>query len=352
MEALTILSNDWHLKSTNIAEIKDLARQKLELAKKLNVETVFILGDIFDSRTSQRLDVLTAFSDILDMFDNAGMQVIAIPGNHDKTRYDSIDSFLDPFAYHPNVYIIHNYRSVMVKGQRFHLLPFMENEQLLEIINNILVREGDILLGHFAVNGSVNLNGTKVESVVKPIHFVEFKQVFLGHYHNPHQVASNIFHCPSIKQSNYGETPEKGFTVINLDCSYYIHNAKFRTYNTVQINLDTTTNDELEVLLETYDGCEDNVRFVFTGADAKLKSLDKGRFTNAGIDVKVKYQGYLSVDSEEGFEIKQYDKDELLAEFDIFCSTENLEKEKGEKYLLPTIEQYYGKRIRRCIKQD
>ena len=65
IKVAAVVSTDWHLKRENVEEIIDLVNQQCELAVKLGVETLFCLGDIFDSRKSQELVVLTAFKDFL-----------------------------------------------------------------------------------------------------------------------------------------------------------------------------------------------------------------------------------------------------------------------------------------------
>ena len=92
---LTLFSTDWHIDKDNIEEIKSLIIQKLELAKSLNINKVFGLGDFFESRKSQPLQNLKGFGEILQLFEKYGVELIAIPGNHDKLNYLSEDSYLD-----------------------------------------------------------------------------------------------------------------------------------------------------------------------------------------------------------------------------------------------------------------
>ena len=77
---IALFSNDWHLKKDNIDKIKDLVNQKCELAKKLYLFRVYVLGDVFDSRKSQTLDVLKAFEEILDIFKYHNIQCFMFPG--------------------------------------------------------------------------------------------------------------------------------------------------------------------------------------------------------------------------------------------------------------------------------
>ena len=64
MTGKMIISTDWHLKTSNIEEITELQRQELNVAEDNGITNHVWLGDIFDSRISQRQDVLNAFSSI------------------------------------------------------------------------------------------------------------------------------------------------------------------------------------------------------------------------------------------------------------------------------------------------
>ena len=84
MTGKMIISTDWHLKPSNIEEITELQRQELNVAEDNGITNHVWLGDIFDSRISQRQDVLNAFSSILDMYARMGHTVYCIPGNLTK----------------------------------------------------------------------------------------------------------------------------------------------------------------------------------------------------------------------------------------------------------------------------
>src|SRR5690606_13354795 len=102
-KVVAVVATDWHLKRDNIDEIKDLVVQKCKLADELGTDLLICLGDVFDSRKSQELSVLSAFNDILDIILRENKKMIVVPGNHDKVNYSSIQSFLDPFTYNPSI---------------------------------------------------------------------------------------------------------------------------------------------------------------------------------------------------------------------------------------------------------
>lgn len=94
VKPIAIISTDWHLKPDNCELINNLLQDELELAKDMEVDTHIWLGDIFDSRISQKECVLNTFGNILDSYHNNKQKMFVIPGNHDKTDYTSKIRFL------------------------------------------------------------------------------------------------------------------------------------------------------------------------------------------------------------------------------------------------------------------
>lgn len=351
---LTILSTDWHLKKENINEIIDLVKQKIDLAKSLDIYTVFCAGDIFDSRISQRLEVLAAFMDILELFEKNSIKLVAIPGNHDKTDYTKKRSFLDAFQYHPFFRLINSFEQYPVEdqftlnseisGYGIYCFPFFEESIWLEKFNKILPKilenkePNKIIISHIAVNGSMNNDNSKVNNGIEPKTFKDFNSIFLGHYHDQQKIGTNIFHFGSIKQSNFGENDKKGFTILYDDGSQEFIKSKFKEYKKVIIDLDRTSQKEINKLKQEYSNDENNVRFEFNGSDEKLKSLKKEDFTQLGIDIKCKSKEIEeSIEYSQSTEVIEYTNEKLQEEFKNFCEENKLVYEEGIEFLLKRL---------------
>ena len=233
---ICVCSNDWHLDESNLGEIPGLISQQIKLAKSWGVEVLVCLGDIFQSRKAQKESVLNCFKSILDEIHRNKMTLFVIPGNHDKTDYKSYSSFLDPFSTHPAIKLITSTTKASFSSMECYFIPFFEEQMWLEEFRKIK-DPYNILFSHIAVNGSVNNNRTKVESTITPSLF-KGVNVFLGHYHNYQDVTPNIHHLPSLKQNNFGEDINKGFTVIYDDSSFEIINSEFTLYHTFNIRVD------------------------------------------------------------------------------------------------------------------
>lgn len=342
MKALAVNSADWHIKPNNTEQIIGLIQQKITLAKRLKVDKLICLGDVFQSRQAQPLSVLKCFEYILDLIKEAEMTLYCIPGNHDKTDYSSENSFLDQFSWHPALKLTKvNDKLTLVEGLRIHLLPYFEEGKWVDKLNDVnlgLLKKGkNILLSHQALSGSVNNDSSKIENSIKPSLFKDFYKVFLGHYHNQQQIGKNIFHLPSLQANNFGEDNEKGFTILYDDGSHELVNSEFPEYHTIKVNLDKMTKKELNELKK--DGATlikdsgANIRFKFEGSEDKVKAIKQEEFTAFGIDIKKIHKSVIkSVEKAKIGEVVTYNDETILEKFDIFCEEEkydNVEYGRG-----------------------
>jgi exonuclease SbcD len=337
---VTVISTDWHLKESNIDQVKDLVKQKCELAKQLGVDTVFCLGDIFDSRSGQKEVTLRAFSDILETFSSYGIKLWMIPGNHDKTILSIDDSFLDPYKHHPKFKLVKMSGRVPIGSTFFYLLPYYKApiwlekyHELVDYIGSFNIGEKHILLSHIAMNGSTNNDGSKVECGIAPTLFKSWDAVLLGHYHDQQQIASNVFHIPSIQQNNFGENNQKGFTVVYDDASFELVRSKFKEYVKISIDFDRTSKNDVKAIVKENIDPNKFVRLEFVGSADKIKSLDRDEISSLGIDVKVKVKEIEDTIEYATEEVKEYDSVSIVEEFKLFCEEKGKDFDKGNEYL-------------------
>lgn len=341
-QPIAIFSTDWHIKDDNTEQIIDLVTQQCELAKKLGVKILICLGDVFNSRKSQTLLCLNTFGTILDIIEEFDLILYCIAGNHDRTDYESDNSFLDQFKHYPNFRLISGIDKLEFDGITLHFMPFWKENVWLERYNSYLENQKtwniqNILCSHIAVNGSRNNDGTKIENGISSSIFRDyFNKVFLGHYHDMQQPANNIFHLPSIQQNNFGENENKGFTVLCDDGSHELVKSKFKEYIKVKIDVDKVSKKELNDLVTEYSNQtkDSYVRFILEGTEDKIKSINKDVLQSSGIDIKTvnKEIENVTVDFDE-IEIKKYTKDDLLDEFQMFCEEYDKDYEKGLEYI-------------------
>ena len=336
---ITIISTDWHLKQDNIKQLKFLITQKCELAQELGVKTVFCLGDIFESRTGQQQETLASLSEILEIFEEYQITLIAIPGNHDKTAYLSTKSFLTPYKHHPFFLLVDKNLDIEVENINFSLQPYfkenlwLDNYNKLMSTNPIVKGKKNIFLSHIAMNGSVNNDGSKVSCNISVGDFKEWDLVLLGHYHNAQQVGVNVFHIPSIQQNNFGENADKGFTVVYDDCSTEMIKSDFREFEKITVNLDTISKTDFNTLVKTHSNSDKNIRFELIGSTDKVKSINKEELGALGISVSIKVKEIEDTIEYAEQEIKEFNSTNIIDEFAEFCKEKEKDYDKGVIYL-------------------
>ena len=320
----------------NIDAQKAIFRQAVLVAVSLGLKKVWHIGDIFESRKSQPLTVLAAFIEILDIFEEAGIELEAIPGNHDKVDYDSELSYLDVYRWHPNFTLHRKECTVTYEDVDIHWLPyFLESGSYMERLRSLILnkQKKNVLLTHVAVNGVRNNDGSVVENDLNRTAFKSFDSVLVGHYHDQSSIH-NVHYIGSAMQKNFGENTEKGFTILFNDATHEFQKAEFTEYVTVKIDADNLTQEDLDQLLVDYADSTDNIRFKFKGEKSKLVAIDKSKFERVGIDVKfdsTEIQGDLSILNTDEF--VQFNKAEVLKEFKDFCKKEKYETSRGLIYL-------------------
>jgi len=328
-KAKFIIFNDAHLKTGNEQEVFEACVYMLDYAKKHQIKNIVFAGDMFHSRSFQRQFVLKTFDRILDKFKQYGIKLYLFAGNHDKTLYNSEESFLDVYRFHPNVEFNYDTKVVEIEGISITLLPFFTDEMLVERISN--AKPTDILISHFEMQGSCNLGNVSKNDSITQKSLKKFKKVYLGHYHNHHEITKDIVHLPSLLQNNFGEDNKKGFAVIYDDLSYELIKGKFKELSKITINLNKQSSEEINKLINKYKDSNNTIRFEITGEKTKVKSFDTKIFngTNIGFIKTYEEKEINKIELEKVKSKKVYNKKEVLGVFEEFCDSKQYDKKQG-----------------------
>lgn len=325
-----IAITDTHFSKENLEEVINIFEQCKGLALRCKVKHVFHLGDIFTNRVGQSLQTLLAFKTVLESYEAAGLILVGIPGNHDKTDLDSDDSYLDIFD--GGAFALLKRKSTLqLPNIDFHFLPYYHKIYSQEL-NAIRILDDDkinILCTHQAINGVKNNDGTEVTDCESPEEFSKFDKVLVGHYHNASKIGNNIHYIGSSHQSNFGETiSDKGFTIIYNDGSLAKYKSKFKKY--IKIKLDVNDIDSIESALKLVDDHEEaNYRFIFGGDKTDLDNLNLTKFTERGIQVLFENSEMNSeILKAENEELLQFDKGSLTKHLIKFSKLQNIESSK------------------------
>lgn len=339
MKPLTMIFTDIHLKESNYQEIEELLiGQGIEICKTNNIKQCFCLGDVFDSRISQKQVVLSSWDKILDCYDKAGIELICIRGNHDSSDYRSSDSFLKPFKHHPNFRLVDDIDIVTIGNVLFGCIAYYDEdiwierfEELIECIKDEQTKDNKIVcLGHIAITGSQNL-GHITENRLNLKMFDDFDMTFQGHFHDFQELGEKFVHLGSLIQNNFGEDERKGFWIINEDLTYGLILSKGKSYKRLTINLEDTTIKQADKIIKSFKKENENsfIRVEFKGNQDELKSIDKKIYQELGIDVKLKANEIDTSDNIDISEVKALTNSDIVRKFKDFCEQNEYNYKEG-----------------------
>lgn len=331
---IAIIFNDAHLKAGNEENVISSVKHMIEVANEMKIKKFIFAGDLFDSRSFQRQSILLTLDKILNLFLLNDIESYFIPGNHDKTTYASYDSFLDTFRHYPNFNLYTSLSVIDIEGVSVTMLPFFSDDMLIPMLKE--AKPSDVLISHFEMAGSTNLGRASEKTTINKELLSKWKKTYLGHYHNHHEITKDIVHLPSLRQANFGEDNNKGFSVLYDDLSYDVIRGNFSEFLKINIDLNSITTTELKQLIKTYQNSSDVVRFEFTGKESKLKALDRSMFQDTGIDIKLKYDAKYDYDEDDLVYptiTEMYQESDVKDTFKQFCEDKGYDLKIGQALL-------------------
>jgi DNA repair exonuclease SbcCD nuclease subunit len=335
-QPFALLMNDPHIDKDNIPLVEYIFDQAFDICDSNELEYLFVGGDLFTNRSGQPLKCLLSFSKIVEEAKRRGIVIHIIPGNHDKTNPDDLDSYLDVYkSDHVVVYRDACYQ-VFDNECTVGFIPYFTDELWLEKFEKLqkkqIIKKGvSFLIAHSGFDGVPNNDGSKVSSVIKPSIFAKYTKVLVGHYHNASKLGDNVIYTGSCYQNNFGETwCDKGFTLLFSDGDTKFIQSVFPRY--IKEVLDAKDKQGLKNIIDKYvgeDGIEDDfLRIVFTGKKTDFENINKDELQGWGIDVK--FQADEATEAIENAEMEDtlvMDKKTIKKEFIKFCSEYQI---KGE----------------------
>jgi len=325
--------NDAHFKVGNEHEVLESISHLIKTAIERNIDKVVFLGDMFDSRQFQRQSVLEALDVAIKLFHEAGITLYLVPGNHDKTDYMESFSFLEIYRHHPNIIYIKQPQSFDFDGVSVDLVPFFDDEILVPMLEKM--KGGDILGSHFEMWGSSHLGKISKKKSITPKLLAKWKKVFLGHFHNEHDITENISHLPALRQNDFGENPKKGFTIVYNDLSKEFIKGVFKEHLEIPVDANKVTQTDLVKLIEQHKDPHKVVLFKIEGEEANVKAIDLKVFEGTGILYKTDYdQSFEQYENvEDAVVVKKHDKESILSLYLEFCENKGYDYLEGKVFV-------------------
>lgn len=183
---LVLRVGDPHVKPNNIKESDALMEFVLSKAKELDVDRIEILGDLFDTHSIIRLEVLEFWQKWFNILATQKFKTIVLVGNHDLTgNYSSTYSSLHVFSPLENN-VLKIVKEPYLDGI-FGYLPYIHsNEKFVEEANKLADQGAKVLVSHPNYKGAVYDNGTPISDGVDDSDLSgSFVSLIGGHIHTP-----------------------------------------------------------------------------------------------------------------------------------------------------------------------
>jgi DNA repair exonuclease SbcCD nuclease subunit len=204
-----------HKKSTDrLHDCLKVLEWVFQTAVSRNITNIIFAGDLFQDR--QKIDVMTyalTFK-VFSKYCNNNFKIYLLLGNHDLWYYDKWDiSSVQPFSALPGITLIDKDCSIDINGEKIDFLPYLHDP--VDSLSKLKFNKNKILVGHLACHGAKlnTLYNTYSDVVIEHDAemvkidvnlFLDWEQVFLGHYHNQQRLG-NVEYIGSPLQLTFGE---------------------------------------------------------------------------------------------------------------------------------------------------
>lgn len=187
---------------------------------KNDIKVVLQLGDLYDRRKyTNHLTLYESSRYFFSKFDEYGIKLITLLGNHDLFHKHSLDVsssglFLSKYD---NINVISNPTVINVLGEDITVIPWVCDENYNECIDLIDSSKTNICIGHFEIeNFKMYKGGVSCEHGLKTELFKHFEYVWSGHFHHKSS-KGNISYLGTpypMTWQDYGD--QKGFHIFDL----------------------------------------------------------------------------------------------------------------------------------------
>jgi exonuclease SbcC len=202
-------------------EYREVFSKFYEKVKELNVDAIYVAGDLAHTKTQLSPEYFELASEFLSFLADIAPTIV-IPGNHDGNlrstkRQDAITPIVDALD-HPNLVLLKNSQELKLKnGVVLNHLSVFDEDNWCEPSNPDAI---NIALYHGSISGCKTDSGWVMKEGENNISiFEEFDMAMLGDIHLSNQALDKegrYRYCGSLIQQSFGETNDKGFLVWDI----------------------------------------------------------------------------------------------------------------------------------------
>ena len=183
----TLFVGDPHVKLSNIDDSANLFNFVCEKAIELKVKKIVILGDLMDTHSVIRAEVLSLWNDVFLKLSALEIPVIVMKGNHDEVGLKAMEKTVHSLTVFKNK--IKNVKIVddfLIEGRCLYLAHTRDHDSFVKVCNEA-PEEVDTLIAH--QNFTEDLFGDKIDpSLMKQ------KFIISGHVHSTKLSTGKVFY--------------------------------------------------------------------------------------------------------------------------------------------------------------
>lgn len=197
--------NDIHVSNNNISEFEKNYREALKICEENSIPYLFVGGDLFQSSSSQTLDVLMAAKRFINDFLDHDIKVVLAEGNHDKINKESFYGYCHLFEDIKNVNVVGDYVTYHNNVFSITIMSYFPENGGFKRNLNSLKKELDknkknILYIHEGISGGLsNISDTELSPDVFDDNI--FDVVLSGHYHNRCKIKNTNINISALQDS-------------------------------------------------------------------------------------------------------------------------------------------------------
>jgi len=205
------------------SQTRFIIEQFVPYLKENEIDTIFILGDVFDNRSSTNTKIMNNVYDIFDEYLRE-FKIYLIVGNHDCYFNSSIEvNSLKYLGKFDNVHLVDKIETITVADKKIVMVPWIVDN--IAFIKEFSKIKSDICMGHFNIYGFHYNKFKKSDDGINGKLFGKTKQVFTGHFHirnSQNLFGSEIIYIGSPYQLTRNDVDEnRGFTILDVETSKY-----------------------------------------------------------------------------------------------------------------------------------
>ena len=224
-----VILGDLHIGVKNNSEVMLSHQTKffetmIEYMKENDIDTIFQLGDIFDSRRQINIRTIhSLFTNVFDKFQENAITLYSLVGNHDIYLRNSLETHSSGILTkgYPNIHIIDTPTTLEFGGKTFSLIPWICESNYNECMEHIKNDKSNYCLGHFEIGSFPVVGKILFEGGLVINTFSHYDHVFSGHFHLRSE-KKNITYVGTPYQLMWSDAEaNNGFLVLDTESGEY-----------------------------------------------------------------------------------------------------------------------------------